>query len=229
MFDGPLDLRGLEHLVGDQKLFLASVNGGLPEPLPMPESGVGDLSPDGERVVYSPLFRDFRTWKRYEGGWAQDLWIFDVDRHDVTPVAQSKRTERDPMWVGDAIYFNSDRSGTYNLYRYDVGSSEVTQLTDSGTWDVRWPSDDGRGRIVYELDGVTPVYRAWVALYVDGVNYRVLRSDVDGNFDFGLVPTGVAEIEAFDGETGRTGANVFFEIAADQVTDGSQLGGLIQF
>ena len=62
----------------DTRLFLAPVTGGLPEPLPMPESGAGDLSPDGTRVVYSPLTRDFRTWKRYQGGWAQDLFIFDL-------------------------------------------------------------------------------------------------------------------------------------------------------
>ena len=52
--------------------------GGLPEPLPMPVSGAGDFSPDGKQMVYSPLVRDFRTWKRYEGGWAQDLYIFDL-------------------------------------------------------------------------------------------------------------------------------------------------------
>ena len=139
--------------LGDQKLFLAPVDGGLPEPLPMPEAGSGDLSPDGKRVVYSPLFRDFRSWKRYEGGWAQELWIFDVDGHDVTRVTEHPRSDRDAMWIGDAIVFNSDRSGTFNLYRYDVGSGNTTQLTQSQRWDVRWPSDDGSGRVIYELDG----------------------------------------------------------------------------
>ena len=69
--------------LSDSRLFLASADGGLPVPLPMPESGAGDLSPDGSRVVYSPLFRDFRTWKRYEGGWAQELYIFDRETHVV--------------------------------------------------------------------------------------------------------------------------------------------------
>src|SRR5262245_27844200 len=59
----------------DAKLYTVPASGGLPEALPMPESGAGDYAPDGKRIVYSPLWRDFRTWKRYQGGWATDLWI----------------------------------------------------------------------------------------------------------------------------------------------------------
>ncbi len=123
--------------LSDSRLFLAAADGGLPVPLPMPESGAGDLSPDGTRVVYSPLFRDFRTWKRYEGGWAQELYIFDRETHAVERVTDHRRADRDPMWIGDAIYFTSDRGGTLNLYAYDLASRETTQLTHSDTWDVR--------------------------------------------------------------------------------------------
>ncbi len=144
--------------LSDSRLFLASADGGLPVPLPMPESGAGDLSPDGTRVVYSPLFRDFRTWKRYEGGWAQELYIFDRETHAVERVTEHRRADRDPMWIGDAIYFTSDRGGTLNLYAYDLASRETTQLTHSDTWDVRWPGDDGAGRIVYELNGELQIY-----------------------------------------------------------------------
>ena len=144
--------------LSDSRLFLASADGGLPVPLPMPESGAGDLSPDGTRVVYSPLFRDFRTWKRYEGGWAQELYIFDRETHAVERVTDHRRADRDPMWIGDAIYFTSDRGGTLNLYGYDLASRETTQLTHSETWDVRWPGDDGAGRIVYELNGELQIY-----------------------------------------------------------------------
>ena len=144
--------------LSDSRLFLASAGGGLPIPLPMPESGAGDLSPDGTRVVYSPLFRDFRTWKRYEGGWAQELYIFDRETHVVERVTTHRRADRDPMWIGNAIYFTSDRDGTLNLYSYDLASRETTQLTDSDTWDVRWPGDDGANRIVYELNGELQIY-----------------------------------------------------------------------
>ncbi|PWG73694.1 hypothetical protein DF186_21730, partial [Enterococcus hirae] len=80
-------------------------------------SGGGDLSPDGSRIVYSPLSRDFRTWKRYQGGWSQGLHIFDLETHELLQVTDHPRSDRDPMWIGDAIYFSSDRDGKLNLYR----------------------------------------------------------------------------------------------------------------
>ena len=161
--------------LSDSRLFLASADGGLPVPLPMPESGAGDLSPDGTRVVYSPLFRDFRTWKRYEGGWAQELYIFDRETHVVERVTTHRRADRDPMWIGNAIYFTSDRDGTLNLYSYDLASRETTQLTDSDTWDVRWPGDDGANRIVYELNGELEIYT------IDAGTSRAISITVPGD------------------------------------------------
>ncbi|GAB4240897.1 MAG: S41 family peptidase [Acidobacteriota bacterium] len=151
-------LRDADGLRTESALYVVPLEGGLPKKLPMPTSGAGDFSPDGKRMVYSPLFRDFRTWKRYEGGWAQDLYIFDLDSYAITPVSHSKRTERDPMWIGDRIYFVSDRDGTLNLYRFDIASGETRQLTHEKTWDVRWASSDNRRFIVYELNGELRVY-----------------------------------------------------------------------
>jgi len=137
----------------DTRLYTVALDGGMPSVLPMPVAGGGDLSPDGTKVVYSPLTRDFRTWKRYQGGWAQDLFIFDLKTNKLSPVANHVRTERDPMWIGDQIYFASDRTGTLNLFSFDPKNSEVQQLTNSTTWDVRWPSKGEAGEIVYENDG----------------------------------------------------------------------------
>ncbi len=137
----------------DSKLYTVSLSGGLPTALPMPTSGAGDFSPDGSKMVYSPLFRDFRHWKRYQGGWAQDLWIFDLSSNEVEPVSHSVRTERDPMWIGEKIYFASDRDDRLNLYSFDPSGGAVEQLTHSDPWDVRWPSTDSESRIVYELNG----------------------------------------------------------------------------
>ncbi|MEM8961497.1 MAG: S41 family peptidase [Acidobacteriota bacterium] len=137
----------------DGLLYTVPRTGGLPVALPMPNSGAGDFSSDGTKVVYSPLFRDFRHWKRYEGGWAQNLYIFDLASNDVTPVSHSERTERDPMWIGDTIYFVSDRTDHLNIFSFDPGSGAVEQLTNGAPWDVRWPSTDNLSRIVYELNG----------------------------------------------------------------------------
>jgi tricorn protease len=137
----------------DQRLYAVPAEGGLPDPLPMPSAGSGDYSPDGRKIFYSPLFRDFRHWKRYQGGWAQDLYIFDVATKGVEPVAHHPRTERDPMWIGDKLYFSSDRTGTLNLFEFDPASKRVRQLTQYNDWDVRWPSKGDRTQIVYELAG----------------------------------------------------------------------------
>ncbi len=137
----------------ESELYTVSKAGGLPQKMPMPNSGAGDFSPDGSKMVYSPLFRDFRHWKRYQGGWAQDLFVFDLDSYEVEPVSHSVRTERDPMWIGDTIYFVSDRDDRLNIYSFDPESGSVEQITNSEKWDIRWPSTDNQSRIVYELDG----------------------------------------------------------------------------
>jgi tricorn protease len=139
--------------LGQSRLYTVPMTGGPAEPLPMPESGAGDHSPDGTQIVYSPLFRDFRPEKRYGGGTANDLFIFDLETRDARRIIDHPRADRDPMWIGSTIYFTSDRDGTFNLYAYDVSSGRITQATTSRTWDVRWPSSDKQSRIVYELGG----------------------------------------------------------------------------
>ena len=139
--------------LGITHLYTVAATGGPARRLPMPESGAGDYSPDGSRIVYSPRFRDFRPEKRYGGGQANDLFIFDLKTHDATRITNHPRADRDPMWVGQSIYFTSDRDGHFNIYAHDVASGRVTQVTTSAQWDVRWPSSDHRDRIVYELNG----------------------------------------------------------------------------
>ena len=139
--------------LGDSRLYTVPVTGGMPEAFPMPKSGAGDVSPDGSKVVYSPLFRDFRTWKRYEGGWAQQLYIFDLKSHASEKITEDPRAHRDPMWIGSKIFYSSDRDGTNNLFSYDPATKKTEQLTHSTKWDVRWPSSDHKTQIVYELDG----------------------------------------------------------------------------
>lgn len=183
----------------DTRLYTVDIAGGAPTPLPMPVSGGGDLSPGGSQAVYSPLTRDFRTWKRYEGGWAQDLFIFDFATKKLEPVSNSPRTERDPMWIGNHIYFVSDRDGTLNLFSFDLESKKTEQLTRNTQWDVRWASRGDDGEIVYELDGELQVFDTKtgqnhaISIRVpdDGVSSRASRvaagDDIEG---IGLAPKG---------------------------------------
>ncbi|MEA3150309.1 MAG: tricorn protease, partial [Gammaproteobacteria bacterium] len=146
------------HILTDSKLYTVPYGGGGATALPMPVSGAGHFSPDGKRIAYSPLWRDFRSEKRYQGGWANDLYIFDLAHPSLVQVTKDPRTDRDPMWIGNAVFFNSDRSGVFNLYRYDVVTGQTEQVTHYKDWDVRWPSADAEGRIVYELDGELHLY-----------------------------------------------------------------------
>lgn len=155
LFRSLRDADGGKTLTG---LYTVGVDGGLPVMMPMPTSGAGDISPNGKKVLYSPLFRDFRTWKRYQGGWAQDLYVFDLESNEAVAIDNSLRTERDPMWIGDHIYFASDRGDRLNLYRYHQETKKSEALTHHKEWDVRWPSSDGQSRIVFEIDGVLAIY-----------------------------------------------------------------------
>ncbi len=191
--------RDADGVRSEGQLFTVPAKGGPSTALPMPTSGAGDFSPDAKRIAYSPLFRDFRTWKRYQGGWAQDLYLYDLATNDAKPFATTPRTERDPMWIGDAIYFASDRDGTLNLYSYDLETEAVTRLTRSTTWDVRWPSSDNLSRIVYELNGELRVFDVKaksdqaIEIFVpnDGVAMRPSRHSAEKNVEgFALSPRG---------------------------------------
>ena len=144
--------------VSNPHLYTISVDGGLPVTLPMPVAGVGRYSPDGKEIVYSPKYRDFRTWNRYVGGWAQDLYIYDFAAKSAKNITNDPNTDRDPVWIGDGIYFIADRNEHLNLYRYDTGSGETKQLTDYKDADARWASGDSKGQIAFEVDGVLHVY-----------------------------------------------------------------------
>src|SRR6266436_8872706 len=97
--------------LGDSRLYTVSASGGMPEALPMPKSGAGDLSPDGSKAVYSPLSRDFRTWKRYSGGWAQQLYIFDLKSHAQEKITQTLITFSEKWFPSSALLTPTSRAG----------------------------------------------------------------------------------------------------------------------
>jgi tricorn protease len=165
----------------------------------MPTAGSGSFSADGKRIAYTPLFRDFRHWKRYQGGWAEHLYVFDLATHQQKVIAATKRTERDPMWIGDKVYFASDRDGTLNLYSVEPATDAVKQLTFQKTWDVRWPSSDHQSRIVYELNGELHVFNVQdgsdrgisILVPTDGGASRPSRINVEKNIEgYALSPRG---------------------------------------
>ena len=131
-----------------------SIDGGLPEPLPVDQGGLTSFSPDGTKIAYNPIFRNFRTWKRYTGGLAQAISIYDLKNNTVEDVPHTDWTDTFPMWHGNTIYFTSDRGAEHhlNLYSYDLSSKQIEQLTHFTDFDVMWPSL-GPDSIVFENGG----------------------------------------------------------------------------
>ncbi|HOC41631.1 MAG TPA: PDZ domain-containing protein [Thermoanaerobaculales bacterium] len=134
------------------RLFLISPEGGGVEELPLPEAGRGCFSPDGARIAYNQIATEDRTWKRYHGGMAQDIRVYDFATAEDRRITDHSGADRLPMWIGDAIYFASDRTGTMNIYRYDTAGGGITQVTHHTDFDVLRPSEGG-DRVVYEHGG----------------------------------------------------------------------------
>ncbi|MBN2226677.1 MAG: PD40 domain-containing protein [candidate division Zixibacteria bacterium] len=136
----------------DGRVYLVSVDGGLPTPLPMATAGFTSFSPKADQVAYCPIYRDFRTWKRYKGGMAQDVWIFNLSTYESQKITDWVGTDNMPMWYQDRIYFNSDRTGKLNLYCYETNTGQTRQVTEFDEYDVRWPAL-GPDAIVFENAG----------------------------------------------------------------------------
>ena len=135
------------------RLYSVSIEGGPATAFPMPTAGSGDLSPTNDEIVYSPQSRDFRSEKRYGGGQANQLYVFNLKTNAAKRITEGPRATRDAMWIGDTIFFNSDRDGHFNLYAYSNSNGKTTRVTSNESWDVRWPSSDNENQIVYELNG----------------------------------------------------------------------------
>jgi tricorn protease len=132
--------------------YLVPLDGSMPTALPVPETGGGALSPDGSAYVYTPIDREFRTWKRHRGGRAQDVWIFDLASNDSRRMTDHVATDNQPVWVGDMIYFTSDRDYQLDLYTLSPAGGDPVKVTDLPDFDVLWPSG-GPDAVVFEQAG----------------------------------------------------------------------------
>jgi tricorn protease len=122
------------------RYFVVDPKGGLETPLVLPEGGSASLSADGRRIAYTPVDREFRTWKRTRGGRAQDIWIYDFAANRSERLTDDPATDNFPMWAGDTVYFTSDRERVLNLYACDLRTKVVRKVTHFTDEDVLWPS-----------------------------------------------------------------------------------------
>jgi len=162
------------------QLYLTSVNGGIPEQLPLPRGGFCSYSPDGKKLAYNQVFREFRTWKRYRGGQADDIWIYDFATKQTTDITNNPAQDIIPMWSGNTIFFLSDRDEhkRMNLYSYDLASKETKKLTNFTDYDVKFPSL-GDAALVFENGGF--IYR----YDIETAKLEKVAVQLDEDFDSG--------------------------------------------
>ena len=141
-------------------VFKVNVNDGHPVQLPMTECSWCSYSPDGTQFAFNRMFREFRTWKHYAGGQADEIWLNKVGTTEVKKLTLNNNQDLFPMWVGDCIYFLSDRDYTMNLFRYDTKSGETAKLTNFGEYDIKFPSASDK-YIVFENGGY--IYKYTIA------------------------------------------------------------------
>jgi tricorn protease len=136
------------------QLYLVPSGGGTPEELPLPRGGFCSYSPDGRKLAYNRIFREFRTWKRYRGGMADDIWIYDFATKKIENITNDPALDIIPMWSGDRVYFVSDRDDNkrVNLYVCDLRTRETRKLTNFTEYDIKFPSL-GPSAIVFENGG----------------------------------------------------------------------------
>jgi tricorn protease len=192
------------------QFFTVGIAGGVPQRLPIPSGDMGAISPDGKFLAYTPLGERFRQWKNYRGGTASRIWVLKLDdlSHEEVPKPDGGCNDTQPMWIGETVYFLSDRDGEFNLYSYDRHSKKVSRLTDHDQFPVASASA-GAGQIIYEQAG-------WIHLYEPGSSRsHRLRVGVAADLtetrpryatgakhirDLGISPTGKRAVFEYRGE-----------------------------
>ena len=143
------------------KLFTVDKEGGLSEAIPLPEGGFCSYSPDGKQLAYNRVMREFRTWKYYKGGMADDIWVYNPNSKTVENITNNVAQDIFPMWIGDEIFFLSDRDRIMNIFVYNTKTKQTAKVTDFTEYDVKFPSASGNtivfenGGYIYKMDAAT--------------------------------------------------------------------------
>jgi len=139
------------------RLFTIPAEGGFPEEVPLPMAEQGSYSPDGSRLAYTPLAPAFEAWKRYRGGRTSPIWIADLKDSRIEKIPRENSNDYYPMWVGNRIYFLSDRNGAFSLFAYDTATRQIKEVLRNAGLDFKSASA-GPDAIVYEQFGELHLY-----------------------------------------------------------------------
>jgi tricorn protease len=178
--------------------YLVPVEGGMEQPLPIMESGGASYSADGARLAFTPISNEFRGWKRYRGGQSPDVWIYDLKNNTSEQITNTRAQDMLPVWLGDTIFYLSDRDWTMNLFAYDTRTKRTRKMTNHSDYDVLWPSGAGDdlvyevGGHIYRLDAKTGrETRVPIKVYGDFPNTVAYFKNVKENIEtYALSPSG---------------------------------------
>ncbi len=141
------------------QLFTVPVIGGFPTQLKIPNADKASYSPDGKRMAYTPIPGRFQQWKNYRGGTVATIWLISFNDYSVVKIPQpeGRCNDTDPMWIGDKVYFRSDRNGEFNLFSFNPENEEIIQLTDFEDFPIISASN-GDGKIIFEQAGYLHIF-----------------------------------------------------------------------
>jgi len=198
------------------QLFSVGKDGGLAQALPLPMAFSGAYSPDGRRLAYAPLDggqfgrtpERWVAWRRYRGGEASYLWVANLEDLNTEKIPRADSNDINPMWIGDKIYFLSDRNGSMTLFRYDPATKAVAELIKNTGADIR-SAGGGPDGIVYEQFGQVSVYDlrtgksrpVSIQVEADLGEVRPRMQSVEKEIHYGRIsPTGVRAVFEAHGE-----------------------------
>ena len=168
------------------ELWNVTTDGAMPAKLPLPEGGFCCWSPDGKKLAYNRVMREFRTWKYYRGGMADDIWVYDGKK--VENITDNIAQDIFPMWCGDEIFFASDRDMTMNIFVYNTRTKATSKVTDFHDYDVKFPSTNGKLIVfeqagwIWKLDPATKKYeKISVRISSDDIAARPFNKNVGGS------------------------------------------------
>ena len=148
---------GRSSASGIPTLFTVGLDGGFPEELPLPTGVSASFSADGSRLAYVPTMQWQAAWKRYQGGQTTPIWIISLADLKVEKIPRDNSNDSNPMWVGDKVYFLSDRKGPVSLFVYDLTTKKIDQVLPNAGLDFKSASA-GPGGIIVEQFGALHLF-----------------------------------------------------------------------
>ncbi len=194
------------------RLFTMGLDDTVPTQLPLPQAERGQMSPDGSHIAYEPLNQWQPQWKRYYGGQQDKIWVARLSDSSIVKVPHENSSDMYPMWIGDKVYFISDRDsdlGVFRLFSFDPESGAVTELLENDGRDIKSASAGPDNTIVYEQFGTIHIYdiasgtsqKVSITVNADVTSVRSHYKKVaDRISNFDLSPTGKRAVFEARGE-----------------------------